>query len=137
MHACRGSNGSSGKSAAPSCAPAASRPEPATTAGGSNGERAASATSLPSAAASTSQPTCLANIGNALPPQEAKAQFLKRWGRAYGYGGRIDELYEKEIGSRLPAGQHYLDYTGSALYCRTPLRTALDDLQARRHGRTS
>ena len=61
----------------------------------------------------------------------AKRDFLDRWGADYGYGGRIDELYDQEIGSRLPEGQHYLDYTGSALYCRSAIQAAFDDLQVR------
>lgn len=64
-----------------------------------------------------------------LSQAERKAAFLAQWGKKYGYGGRIDELYRNEIGCRLPDNQHYLDYTGSALYCRTPLQAAFNDLQ--------
>lgn len=62
---------------------------------------------------------------------ERKQRFLREWGDEYGYGGAIDELYRSEVGCRLPEDQHYLDYTGSALYCRTPLQAAFNDLQAR------
>lgn len=61
-----------------------------------------------------------------------KAKFLARWGEKYGYGGKIDELYRSEVGCRLQDHQHYLDYTGSALYCRTPLQAAFNDLQVGR-----
>ena len=40
----------------------------------------------------------------------------RRFGEAYGYGGRIDELYAREVGPRLGPGEHYLDFTGSGLY---------------------
>lgn len=59
----------------------------------------------------------------------AKAEFLQRWGTSYGYGGRIDSLYSNEIGRRMPANQHYLDYTGSALYCHSVLQSIFHDLQ--------
>lgn len=35
----------------------------------------------------------------------------RRYGDDYGYGGRIDELYAREIADRLN-GSHYMDYTG-------------------------
>jgi hypothetical protein len=69
--------------------------------------------------------------GAPLSRAERKAAFLAQWGGKYGYGGRIDELYRSEIGCRLPEDQHFLDYTGSALYCRTPLQAAFNDLQVR------
>jgi molybdenum cofactor sulfurtransferase len=34
----------------------------------------------------------------------------------YGYDGRIDEIYDREIHPRLGPSEHYLDYTGSGLY---------------------
>ena len=61
--------------------------------------------------------------------EEAKQQFLQQWGQQYGYSGQVDNLYARELGMRLPPDQHYLDYTGSGLYCRTPLQAAFDDLQ--------
>lgn len=50
-----------------------------------------------------------------------KAAFLQVHGSSYGYGGRIDDLYSKEVGCRLPPGHHYLDYTGSSLYATSQL----------------
>lgn len=35
-----------------------------------------------------------------------------RYASDYGYGGRIDALYDEEIGSRMSGG-HYLDATGA------------------------
>ena len=35
-----------------------------------------------------------------------------RYGRQYGYSGRIDYLYPREVGLRMKPGEHYLDYTG-------------------------
>ena len=104
----RAASGSGGaaQSAAPLAAPAV--------APGSNGAAAPAAAVQP-----------------VLSAEDAKAQFLQQWGHQYGYQGAIDALYAREIGMRLPPGQHYLDYTGSALYCRTPLQAAFEDLQAR------
>jgi hypothetical protein len=61
----------------------------------------------------------------------AKAQFLQQWGNAYGYGGRIDRLYAEEVGRRMPPHEHYLDYTGSSLYCNSVLQNVFQDLQVR------
>ena len=104
----RAASGSGGtaQSAAPLAAPAV--------ASGSNGAAAPAAAVQP-----------------VLSAEDAKAQFLQQWGHQYGYQGAIDALYAREIGMRLPPGQHYLDYTGSSLYCRTPLQAAFEDLQAR------
>jgi hypothetical protein len=38
-------------------------------------------------------------------------------------------LYAKEIGIRLPPNEHYMDYTGSSLYCTSILKAVFDDLQ--------
>lgn len=59
----------------------------------------------------------------------AKAEFLKEWGDSYGYGGRIDKIYRDEIGRRMAVNEHYLDYTGSSLYCSSVLSSIFDDLQ--------
>lgn len=59
----------------------------------------------------------------------AKAEFLKKWAPSYGYGGKIDMLYRDEIGRRMAENEHYLDYTGSSLYCSSTLKTIFDDLQ--------
>eukprot|EP00878_Enallax_costatus_P005228 GHUV01005494.1.p1 GENE.GHUV01005494.1~~GHUV01005494.1.p1 ORF type:complete len:253 (+),score=38.33 GHUV01005494.1:272-1030(+) len=60
-----------------------------------------------------------------LPPlSEAKASFLAAHGGDYGYQGWLDAYWQKEVGVRLPRGQHYLDYTGSALYANTQVKDA-------------
>ena len=38
-------------------------------------------------------------------------------------------LYRDEIGRRMAENEHYLDYTGSSLYCSSTLKTIFDDLQ--------
>ncbi|PRW20464.1 Molybdenum cofactor sulfurase [Chlorella sorokiniana] len=63
------------------------------------------------------------------PCQAAKAVFLSRWGDAYGYGGRIDEIWAKEIGTRLPPDEHYIDFTGSSLYWNSQVEGAMRELQ--------
>ncbi|KAK2076602.1 hypothetical protein QBZ16_005362 [Prototheca wickerhamii] len=47
----------------------------------------------------------------------------------YGYGGRIDALYDEEIGSRMSGG-HYLDATGAALYWNSQAKAYAADLTA-------
>eukprot|EP00892_Ulva_mutabilis_P009776 jgi/Ulvmu1/7170/UM034_0078.1 len=59
----------------------------------------------------------------------AKAAFLEQWGGEYGYGGRVDQLYRDEVGCRMKPHEHYLDYTGSALYCSSALQCIFEDLQ--------
>jgi hypothetical protein len=54
---------------------------------------------------------------------------LREWAASYGYGGRIDKLYRDEIGRRMAENEHYLDYTGSSLYCSSVLKAVFDDLQ--------
>lgn len=66
---------------------------------------------------------------------DAKRAFLAQWGRDYGYGGRIDALYEREVAPRMAPHEHYLDYTGSSLYCSSVLENVFDDLQVRRTSR--
>jgi hypothetical protein len=61
----------------------------------------------------------------------AKAAFLAQWGAGYGYGGRIDELYHREVGARMPPHHHYLDYTGSSLYANSVLASVFIDLRVR------
>ena len=100
----------------------------------SSGAQGAHATAPPGAAAAARNGGAAASTSGGAPDTAAarKQQFLREWGAEYGYGGAIDELYRREIGGRLPSGEHYLDYTGSALYCRTPLQAAFNDLQVRR-----
>lgn len=38
-------------------------------------------------------------------------------------------MYRDEIGRRMAENEHYLDYTGSSLYCSSTLKTIFDDLQ--------
>lgn len=59
----------------------------------------------------------------------AKASFLEEWKDEYGYGGRIDQLYRDEVGCRMKPNEHYLDYTGSALYCSSALHCIFEELQ--------
>lgn len=59
----------------------------------------------------------------------AKAAFLEQWKEEYGYGGRIDQLYRDEVGCRMKPHEHYLDYTGSSLYCSSALQCVFEDLQ--------
>lgn len=47
----------------------------------------------------------------------------------YGYGGRIDDLYYEEIGSRMGPGEHYMDYTGSSLYTNSQLAAVFTELR--------
>lgn len=64
-----------------------------------------------------------------LPPLAvAKRDFLARYGARYGYNGWIDARWADEVGSRLPPGQHYLDFTGSGLYANSQLMAAAREL---------
>lgn len=59
------------------------------------------------------------------PPdfQAAKAAFLQQYGQDYGYGGWLDANWHHEVQSRFgPHMQHYLDFTGSALFTRSHIR---------------
>ncbi|KAI8474571.1 MAG: pyridoxal phosphate-dependent transferase [Monoraphidium minutum] len=64
----------------------------------------------------------------------AKAEFLKRHGAKYGYGGRIDELYPKEVGNRMGPHEHYLDYTGSSVYANSQLEAVFAELRGHLFG---
>jgi len=44
--------------------------------------------------------------------QAAKQAFLQQYGSEYGYNGWLEQHYQQEIGYRLTADKHYLDYTG-------------------------
>ncbi|GBF89223.1 molybdenum cofactor sulfurase [Raphidocelis subcapitata] len=78
------------------------------------------------AAAPNPQPAAAACSPDLL---EAKAQFLSQNPR-YGYGGWLDANFESELGVRL-CGDHYLDFTGSALYTNSQVRAAAEELTRR------
>ncbi|KAL6774590.1 hypothetical protein ACKKBG_A25570 [Auxenochlorella protothecoides x Auxenochlorella symbiontica] len=63
----------------------------------------------------------------------SKEAFLKKYGHDYGYDGRIDELFEREIGNRLN-GSHYLDNTGAALYWNSQVEALSRDLETHAFG---
>lgn len=63
-----------------------------------------------------------------------KAEFLEVEGERYGYGGRIDELYPKEVGCRMGPKEHYMDYTGSAVYCQSQLEAAFQEMKTHMFG---
>lgn len=98
-------------------APAASAPAPAPTP-----DVATSSAAVPSRAPGST-------VGGP-SMAEAKAAFLAEWGELYGYGGRIDHLYQTEIACRMQPHEHYLDYTGSSLYCKSAVQAAFDELQS-------
>jgi hypothetical protein len=74
--------------------------------GSSDGSMSVTATSSSSPASTARHSTPATDL------EAAKAAFLQASGPAYGYGGWLDAQYEREVGSRLGPGQHYLDYTG-------------------------
>mmetsp|Transcript_24514 Transcript_24514/g.58276 ORF Transcript_24514/g.58276 Transcript_24514/m.58276 type:complete len:692 (-) Transcript_24514:359-2434(-) len=59
-----------------------------------------------------------------------KRMFLEKYKADYGYGGMIDELYQREIGSRLSENEHYMDYTAAALYCNSVIDNAMNELKS-------
>lgn len=65
---------------------------------------------------------------------EEKKEFLKVHGNQYGYDGRIDELYKKEVGCRMGDNGHYMDYTGAAVYCQSQLDSAFQELRSNMFG---
>eukprot|EP01026_Neomeris_dumetosa_P051267 TRINITY_DN4507_c0_g1_i3.p1 TRINITY_DN4507_c0_g1~~TRINITY_DN4507_c0_g1_i3.p1 ORF type:complete len:788 (-),score=106.11 TRINITY_DN4507_c0_g1_i3:276-2639(-) len=64
----------------------------------------------------------------------AKQIFERQHGSRYGYDGRIDELYAKEVAPRMQPHEHYLDYTGSSVYCNSQLQAALEELSTQMFG---
>eukprot|EP01023_Acetabularia_acetabulum_P007645 TRINITY_DN13364_c0_g2_i1.p1 TRINITY_DN13364_c0_g2~~TRINITY_DN13364_c0_g2_i1.p1 ORF type:complete len:803 (-),score=148.34 TRINITY_DN13364_c0_g2_i1:249-2657(-) len=64
----------------------------------------------------------------------AKQIFLRKNGEDYGYGGRIDGLYATEVAPRMKPHEHYLDYTGSSVYCNSYLESALKELSGQMFG---
>lgn len=80
--------------------------------------------SIPSPLISHSQPLGGSSAAQA-QFRDAKADFLKQYGRQYGYNGWIDRNWQQEVGQRLgPQLHHYLDYTGAALYTQSHIRAA-------------
>ncbi|GMH33807.1 hypothetical protein BSKO_01641 [Bryopsis sp. KO-2023] len=65
---------------------------------------------------------------------EEKAAFLEAHSESYGYEGRIDELYKKEVGCRMQPNEHYMDYTGSSVYCQSQIDAAFDELKSNMFG---
>ncbi|KAG2427700.1 hypothetical protein HYH02_014532 [Chlamydomonas schloesseri] len=61
--------------------------------------------------------------------EAARRAFLAAHGSEYGYGGVIDELYPKEVGCRMQPNEHYMDYTGSSVYCQTQLGNVFAELR--------
>eukprot|EP00899_Mesostigma_viride_P007506 jgi/Mesvir1/16757/Mv15130-RA.2 len=66
---------------------------------------------------------------------DLKAEFLATHGAQYGYQAALgnltfDEFYAAEVGTRLGPNEHYLDYTGSSLYCNSTLDAAFKDLKS-------
>ncbi len=55
------------------------------------------------------------SVSTAISTAACKAKFLSTAGDRYGYNGRIDEIYKREIEPRLGPDTHYLDYTGAAI----------------------
>eukprot|EP01025_Chloroclados_australasicus_P039899 TRINITY_DN4155_c0_g1_i1.p1 TRINITY_DN4155_c0_g1~~TRINITY_DN4155_c0_g1_i1.p1 ORF type:complete len:789 (+),score=82.25 TRINITY_DN4155_c0_g1_i1:167-2533(+) len=66
--------------------------------------------------------------------QIAKQIFLRQQGKDYGYEGRIDQLYATEVAPRMKPYEHYLDYTGSSVYCNSQLEAALKELSTQMFG---
>lgn len=114
------SNGSSTTAPNPSTPAAPAQPN-SNSNGASNGNGATTVTPASPVVASTDAP--------AGSMAAAKAAFLAQWKDEYGYGGRIDQLYRDEVGCRMKPNEHYLDYTGSALYCSSALNCIFEDLQ--------
>ncbi|KAJ9529686.1 hypothetical protein QJQ45_014473, partial [Haematococcus lacustris] len=82
---------------------------------------------------------CAAQYGPAY--LAARQQFLASHGGAYGYGGLLDRLYPEEVGVRMgpvpgaPAlQQHYLDYTGSGVYCQSQVAAVFQELSCTMFG---
>ncbi|GIL62185.1 hypothetical protein Vafri_16451 [Volvox africanus] len=74
--------------------------------------------------------TCKAPPGvNEAAYEAARRQFLEAHSAEYGYGGIIDSLYPKEVGCRMAPNEHYMDYTGSSVYCQTQLDNVFSELR--------
>ncbi|KAG2483027.1 hypothetical protein HYH03_018058 [Edaphochlamys debaryana] len=74
--------------------------------------------------------TCKAPPGvDAAAYDESRRHFLAMYGHEYGYGGTIDDLYPTEVGCRMAPGEHYMDYTGSSVYCQSQLDAVFAELK--------
>ncbi|GFR48351.1 hypothetical protein Agub_g10238 [Astrephomene gubernaculifera] len=75
-------------------------------------------------------PVCKAPPGaDAAAYEVARQRFLEEHGEEYGYGGIIDSLYPSEVGVRMAPNEHYLDYTGSSVYCQSQLDAVFAELR--------
>lgn len=79
------------------------------------------------------QPACTASL---LPvdAQAEKQAFLERYSKEYGYGGLLDQLYPCEVGCRMKPNEHYMDYTGSSVYCQSQIDQVFDELRSQMFG---
>eukprot|EP00798_Chlamydomonas_sp_ICE-L_P024132 gene24132-9714_t len=48
--------------------------------------------------------------------------------------GLIDKLYPSEVAVRMKPKEHYMDYTGSSVYCQSQLDAVFDDLKKNMYG---
>ena len=64
----------------------------------------------------------------------AKEAFLAAHGSGYGYKGQIDALYPCEVGCRMQPNEHYMDYTGSSVYCQSQLEKVFQELSSHMYG---
>lgn len=51
-----------------------------------------------------------------------------RCGDAYGYRGRIDKIFEKDVAPRMKPEESYLDFTAASLYLNSQLSEAVQVL---------
>jgi len=63
-----------------------------------------------------------------------KAGFMQRYRNEYGYGGAIEALYPAEVGVRMKPREHYMDYTGSGVYCQSQLDAVFQELRTNMFG---
>eukprot|EP00201_Polytomella_parva_P019889 CAMPEP_0175045484 /NCGR_PEP_ID=MMETSP0052_2-20121109/4452_1 /TAXON_ID=51329 ORGANISM="Polytomella parva, Strain SAG 63-3" /NCGR_SAMPLE_ID=MMETSP0052_2 /ASSEMBLY_ACC=CAM_ASM_000194 /LENGTH=457 /DNA_ID=CAMNT_0016309027 /DNA_START=682 /DNA_END=2052 /DNA_ORIENTATION=- len=63
-----------------------------------------------------------------------KLAFLKQYHADYGYNGRIDELYPREVGCRMQPNEHYVDYTGSSVYCQSQIDAVFQEFRQHMFG---
>jgi len=68
------------------------------------------------------------------PSTPEKARFLAGHGHEYGYDGLIDEMYPAEVGCRMGSNEHYMDYTGSSVYCQSQIDAAFHELRTNMFG---
>ena len=107
----------------------------ATAAGGANGANGAAAAAADAAAATDAAAASTApSVPSDPAAAAAKADFLRRHGARYGYGGRIDALYPSEVGSRMRPHERYLDYTGSSVYANSQIDAVFAELKGHLFG---